>query len=493
MDRQRPRIAAAASAIVLAFGGIVMAAPLGNPTPPTIGEPILQWFTGSQSSVVETADGTVCVASQPIDIIRSSYVDPAGASVPFDSVVRSHAASVQFLATRADDRQSLRVQLKYSPLPGAPMAMQIGSRRIDLAPWVEASGDSIRITDQALVTIARAALEGDMPLTVSAVSRATGRRVTDRIEGLRFSGYDACRAGPALAARPPELAPSDRVSMEFVVFPGPATQATAEEHRICRVEEPGSTLYRGQLTSITGFVSQTRAVFVTYDEGGQIDQLYVPGIVEGRRRADGTLRTLVSIAANANDPMAEAETSGCIGPAPVALCHEASGSGHRLVQCIGTLLASDPSAIAPLEDAEFLIGSLLERGGSSGPAAVSRLAAVGTGGGVGGGGFGGGGNGGGTGAANPSRSSNADPVQSRSHVTDLSFLPGNGDPTGFGPDSTGSPGNPGTSGSPQTSSQGGGTPAMPVIPLPASLLLLSSALGTMGVLSWARKRRERCI
>jgi hypothetical protein len=424
-----------AAAVLISVADGTASAPIGAPVDPAIGPPVLQWFMGNQSSVVETPDAVACVVSQPIDITQSQYLAADGSTVPFADVIRSYAASAQFVADRSTGRQSLRVQFKYSPAPGAPMTMRIGGRVVDLAPWLEASGDSIRITDEALVTIARAALEAGMPLIVSATSRETRRRVTDRIEGMAFSAYDACRAGPALAVREPGLEPEDRVTMAFSVFPSPETRATPEEHRICRNEDPAATLYRGRLRHVTGFVSQTQDVFVTYAEDGQIGQVYIPGIVEGQRQPDGTIATLLSIAANANDPTAESSTSGCIGPAPVALCEERAGPSHRLVQCVGTLLASDP-----LDDLQFLVADLGSSGagtGLGGQAAFATASASPFGGGGGGGstigGFGGGG-----GNTSPQRPT----------------APGNGP----GP--------------------------MPVIPLPAAWLLMTGALTALGALAW---------
>ena len=369
------------------------AVPLATVVPGAVGEPLRQTFIDDDASHVRTETGFACVTSRPIDIVASTYLDPETQGiVPFAEVIRSHAASAQFVATLPDNAESFRVQLKYSPRPGEPITLDIGGLAIDARAMLEPSGDSIRITAPVLLRAIRHRLENGQAILLTATSRDTGRTVTDRIEAMRFAAYDACRAGtPPAPAEPP----SNRIAFDFEATQDPARRATDIEANTCRIEDPDTELYRGRLLWTTGFFAQTQDIFVTFGDDGEVAEVYVPGIVEGRRRPDGVMATHLSIAANGNDPTRLARVSGCLGSAPVALCAQPDG-GYG--ECIGALAGTDL-----FEDAAFLsnfemgndgrgnAGLLTRSTGSSTPIVAASLSGIGSTPATGGGLFGGGG------------------------------------------------------------------------------------------------------
>jgi hypothetical protein len=320
-----------------------------------MGEPVLQVFLSDGASIVRTEAGDVCMVSQPIAIDQSRYVEADGTLVPFADIVRSHAASAQFIAAPSAGDLSLRIQLKYSPRPGTPMTMRMGGRVVDLAPMLEPSGDSFLVDDQALATIARAAIEAGMPLVVEATSRDTGRVVTDRVEGMEFGAFDDCVGGALPIDADNDPTPSDQIAIHAIVEQSRDAIATDLEASTCRFDDPTTTLYRGRLDRVTGFVSQTDQAFVTYDVDGSVDRLFIPGIVEGTTTGLGDMSTHVSMAANANVPGAAATVSGCIGPSTVMLCPEETPDGVVFRQCGDMLLAGDL-----FDDANFLVGDLID-------------------------------------------------------------------------------------------------------------------------------------
>lgn len=429
--------------------GPTLAVPTTTLNPGTVGEPIRQTFLGGLASHVRTRDDTACVASRGIDITAADYRDfETGLAVPFAEIIRSHAASIQFVTRLSDHAESFRIQLKYSPKPGEPITLTIGETVEDVTAFLEPSGDSLRFTAPEMVSALRATLEAGDGFTVTAVSRDTRRRVTDRVDTMAFETYDACRREQAEHPTDP---PSNRVAFDFVASPDPALRATDAETAICRVEDPATQLYRGRLLWTTGFFSQTEDVFVTFNNNGDVEQLYVPGIVEGRRRPAGSLATRLSISASANNPMTVARVSGCLGLAPIALCRNGD-SGWS--ECIGGL-AQD----ALFEDAVFL--SNFELDGPAGQAPGALRAMFPTSSPLGGGTVASFGAPGGFGSFGRPRGSSAN------------FLP----PMG---------GQPGLEESP--SKVGPKEPSIPAIPLPgAALLLVTALLGLVGARHWSRR------
>lgn len=450
----------AAGLFLLMLCSDAAAAPFREQPSPAAGTPIRQTFLDEDASHLRTPQHTACVTSRTIDIARSRYTDPdTGAPVPFGDVVRSFATSAQFIATRPDDAQSSRVQLKYSPRPDAPITLTVDGRSRDVAAALEASGDSIRITDPEMLDTIRASFERGEAVELSATSRATGRAVTDSIAGMRFEGYDACRAG---LSPEPDAPPSSRIAFDFEATPDPALRATDHETTICRVEDPTAQLYRGRLLWTTGFFSQTRDIFVTFADSGDVAEIYVPGIVEGRRERSGAMATHLSIAANANDPTQVATVSGCLGGAPVALCEDPAGG---LGECIGALAGDDL-----FEDAAFLsnfeIGNPAT-GTVAGPTILAR-ATPGSGGAFG---SGVGGSAGGGFLAGLSGGSGG------------GGIPGGGSvPGGSVPGST--PGGPPPGG-------GGGTLIPTPIPLPLSGWLLAAGLAGLAGVRWLGSCHQR--
>ena len=321
--------------IAVVLASKASAVPLSEVAPGAVGEPLRQSFIEGDTSHVRTREGFSCVTSRSIDITASVYTAPeTDAPVPFDQIIRSHAASAQFVAVVPDGVESFRVQLKYSPRPETPIFLDLADGPVNVAAMLEPSGDSIRITDAAMLRAIRTRLEAGEAIELTATSRDTGRTVTDRIEGMDFAVYDACRAG---TPEPPVEPPSNRIAFDFEATQDPARRATDIEANTCRIEDPTAELYRGRLLWTTGFFAQTQDIFVTFDDGGEVAEVYVPGIVEGRRRRDGVMATHLSIAANANDPMRPARVSGCLGSVPVSLCAEADGG---FGECIGALADS---------------------------------------------------------------------------------------------------------------------------------------------------------
>jgi hypothetical protein len=94
-------------------------------------------------------------------------------------------------------------------------------------------------------------------------------------------------------------------------------------------------------------------VFVSFDAEGDLERVYVPGILDGDFR-DGARRVRLSRAADGNVPMTENAVKGCIGSEVVEVCHYTmNDGGHLLADCPVPLeliagsnaLAGNPSPI----------------------------------------------------------------------------------------------------------------------------------------------------
>ena len=433
----------------LAFAGFLAlplaAATLGSPVadmaPAGRGAPMYQRFLDTGASVVATTDRRYCAISRRIDIAASAYRAADGSVVPFDQVIRSPAASTQIMAG-PDGVMGLRVQMKYAPAPQDGITLTIGTVAQDVALLLEPSTDSLRL-DGALAAELATAFRDGTPVRLSAKSRATGRQVTDVLDAPDMAALDACQTGlAALPAAPlPPLA--NQVSLEFDASPLPASLAKPEEYRACGMKPTDAPLHLGRIKSTTGFFSHTNKVFVSFDDKGKLDRVYVPGLLDAGFAGQASGEAQVSLAADSNLPDAENAVTGCIGSAAMELCDipQIGGDGHRLQACDlpgAQALGDEIAYLEPSGGGGFPIGDF--GGGGSGG-----------GGDTGGGGTGGGGEGGG------------------------------GDTGGGGEGGGGGTGGEGGGGG-----GGGGPPPPSPVPLPSAGLLLLAALSAAAAL---RRRR----
>jgi hypothetical protein len=300
------------------------------------GRPLAQTFHDSGASWVATDAGAGCVSSRTIPIEDSLYIDRAtGALKSFEDVRRSYAASAQLISEAPDGLQRLRVQFKYPLDRNEPVTLTAGGETFDLEPFRERSGDSVLITAPEIIAALRRADTAGGDATLVAVSADTKRLVVDAVAPPSFETLAAC-----LAQGAPEDAetPIALITVSHDSAPTPDSVATLPEMRACGAEPDAGPLHRGALRSVTGFVSQTRDVYVRFSPDGSPRHLYIPGIFEAVREADGAWRADVSRAAAGNDPHAESTVSGCLGAATVWLCEDGAGG---LGPCVGALLVGE--------------------------------------------------------------------------------------------------------------------------------------------------------
>ena len=343
------------------------------------GGPIAQMFLedqGKNVSLVRTQDATSCVASQVLPIADASYLAPDGTLVSYDDVIRSPASSIQAIA-RPGESVSFRVQLKYSPDPSRPVDLRIGTRTFDVVDTLEPSGDSLLLTGDTAERLAEA-LRRDTGLasglttgpTLQATSDVTGRQVTDPIMAPDMDGLDAClatledmpaakdpptadasdhvladsgmsglglpdvetrtagaptedvpeRTGPVAdatdTAGPVMPAPVIGLRLEFTARPDPDLRVDPDVLTQCRMRDIPDEVFLGQLKTVTGFFSQTRDVYVAFDDRGALQRAYIPGIFDSDL-SPGTNRAHVSLAADSNLPDRPNTVRGCLGDAPL--------------------------------------------------------------------------------------------------------------------------------------------------------------------------------
>ena len=318
------------------------------------GEASAQRFLGPEVSVLRTPRGASCVASAPIDVRESSYLEPDGAPAPFSEVVRSPAASVQVVAPLDGGARSLRIQLKYSVAPGRPVALEGPDFAFDVADAVEPTTDSVRLTRPAHVAAVFDALSAGAPVRLTAQSRDTGRMVADRLPALDGEAFETCLANPspARAVTPP----ADRaVSLAATAAPTARSLVAPAEAADCGMAETGGPIHRGRLLTTTGFFAQTRDVYVVFDGAGRATHAYVPGVFEAIGGGGGRYAGDVSIAADANAPDAPNRVTGCIGAAAAQFCAWPSAPGVvAFGPCEGALLAGDLLSADMFDQVEFL-------------------------------------------------------------------------------------------------------------------------------------------
>ena len=306
-------------------------------------------------------------------ISASSYIGPVGADVSFTDVTRSPATSIQAIA-RPDAPVTFRIQLKYSPDRSRPVELQIGDRVFDLASALEASSDSVLVDGEVAGVLAKA-LRRDAGPILRATSEDTGRVVEDRIAAPDMVALDACldtvktrqmqdrsdesaasviapgldepdtnsdpnvllvndlvREATNAVTATSEIAPQERAEagqsgittpepvremrVDFVARPDPATRISPNELQNCRMRDIPEEVFLGRLTGVSGFFSQTRDVYVAFDDDGQVHRAYIPGIFDADLTS-GRGRARASLAADYNLPDRPNTVKGCLGDAPI--------------------------------------------------------------------------------------------------------------------------------------------------------------------------------
>lgn len=476
-----------------------------------LGQPVAQSFRPDGSSVLRMTDSLACLVSARIDVANSRYTARDGSPVGFDDVIRSPASTVQMVAGQ-DGMSGIRVQLKYTLAPDHPVLMRLGMAEPVILPVTlrEPSGDSLWIEGDLAATLNAAFARGES-VTLAAVSKDTGRLVEDLLPAPDQGALAECLADlPQIAALPHSLPePQHLHELVFDARRDPAFVASPEDMRACGQEPLAETLYLGRLRSVTGFVSHTDRIFVAYDADGQVSQAWIPGIFETALRGSAG-QARISRAADANIPMTENRTSGCIGMRTTEICsYPGPDGGTRFGPCLPE---------APL----LGLGPVLPGGGTGGGLAgspsglIAARAGTGGGGGIGGGLGGGGGLPGTPGtilaalppaqpasplqpgsppaAGGPTESALFPPTDETHPIWHAPYPPlvlvrddpatGPGTGPGMGPGTSPGTGPGGTPFVPPLPSPPIAPPLLP-IPLPLPGLLLLSALGA---LVWARRR-----
>ena len=360
-DTERRSLAALAiGGTCLLFAPSVLAAPVVPPeAAQSRGAPVAQTFLadhGENVSMVATRDGVSCIASRPLPIRESEYRESDGTEVPFNKVTRSPASSIQAIA-RPGEEVTFRLQLKYSPDTDEPIRLSTEVEEFDLSDTLEPSRDSLWLTGGNAAALALALAASTSP-RLQAISAETGRQVTDRIDAPSMAGLQACLetlasleegrsqddadeaavvfgggaepidtaqdAGGAAelalvddAANVPALpVPAAGVRLELVAHRDPDARLTEEQLEGCRMRDIPDELYRGRLTKLTGFFSQTDDVYIAFDGAGRLQRAYIPGIFDSVL-ADGSNDARVSLAADSNVPDRPNTVRGCLGEARI--------------------------------------------------------------------------------------------------------------------------------------------------------------------------------
>jgi hypothetical protein len=338
------------------------------------GGPVSQTFLedqGENISLVRTQHGISCVASQVLSIADATYSAPDGTPFPFDDVTRSPASSIQAIA-RPDEQATFRIQLKYSPDPSRPVEMRIEGQTLDLMDALEPSGDSLLLTGETAQLLGDELRRGASP-TLRATSDVTGREITDRIMAPDMAGLTSCLVTlkdlPAVDDRPTaevsnydvadadipgsgmELRHADDrgtdtllgivpesvdavaaeeteasqpivpdavtgLRLEFTARPDPELRVDPSALKHCRMRDIPDNVFLGRLTAVTGFFSQTQDVYVAFDERGDLQRAYIPGIFDSDLTT-GSNRARISLAADSNLPDQPNTVRGCLGDAPL--------------------------------------------------------------------------------------------------------------------------------------------------------------------------------
>jgi hypothetical protein len=288
--------------------------PVAEQAPSGRGAPLHQLFLDSGASIITTTERRYCMVSRRIDIAASDYRSADGTLVPFDQVIRSPASVTQGIAG-PEGLMGFRVQLKYSPDPKQAITLVIGDTAQDVAPLLEPSTDSLRFVGDLAERLA-AAFRNGTPVKIVAISRGTKRTVTDVLDAPDMAALSACQT--ELAALPDTPLPplANQVSLDFDASPSVETLAKPEDYRACGMKTPDAPLYLGRIRSTTGFYTHTDKVFVSFDDMGRLDRVYVAGLVDAAFAGGASGEAQVSQAADGNLPDAENKVTGCIGGRP---------------------------------------------------------------------------------------------------------------------------------------------------------------------------------
>lgn len=297
------------------------------------GPPLHQQFLENGASVVRTIGSTYCVVSRRIDIAASEYRDADGAAVSFDQIIRSPATSIQVMDT-PDGNFNLRVQMKYSPDPDAGVFLTIGTAKLDVAEFLEPSADSLRFKEELAGRLV-AALRDGVRVQLLAQSRATGRLIKDTLEAPDLAALDACRIDIATRPETPLPPLARQISLDFDVSNDPSSRATLEDYRACGMTPTDEPLHLGKIRQTSGFFTHTSKVFVSFDENGRLDRVYVPGLLDAGFSGKSIGDASVSKSADQNIPNAQNAVTGCIGASDMALCDVSAteGTKYRLQAC----------------------------------------------------------------------------------------------------------------------------------------------------------------
>ncbi|MEI4233996.1 hypothetical protein [Roseovarius sp. D22-M7] len=358
------------------------------------GGPVSQTFLESQGenvSLVRTQHGISCVASRVLPIADASYSAPNGTPVSFEDVTRSPASSVQAIA-RPDEPVTFRVQLKYSPDPSRPIEMRIDGQTLDLVDALEPSNDSLLLTGDTAQLLADVLRRGTAP-TLRATSDVTGRRIIDQIMAPDMAGLDSCLVtledppavddlptaevsnydvadadipGSAMelrhaddrvadtpnedvpenlgtlpaeetgASQPVVPVPVTGLRLEFSARPDPELRVDPSALKHCRMRDIPDNVFLGQLSAVTGFFSQTQDVYVAFDDRGELQRAYIPGIFDSDLTM-GSNRAHISLAADSNLPDQPNTVRGCLGDAPleapVCAISKSGGDSYTVAEC----------------------------------------------------------------------------------------------------------------------------------------------------------------
>lgn len=249
--------------------------------------------------------------------------------------------------------------------------------------------------------------------------------------------------------------PVTGLRVELTARPDPESRIDPSVLASCRMRDIPENVYLGRLRAVTGFFSQTQDVYVAFDDEGQLQRAYVPGIFDSDL-TNGVNTARVSLAADSNLPDQPNTVRGCLGDAlleaPVCAFTREGEDGFVVAEC-GVLGMSETREdfLASVLDlpavgdfpANTNIGTRIVPNSSGRSSGFSS--------------FGGGGTGGGR-------------------------VPrfGEDEPSEIGIGGSGGSGDTGGGG-------GGGGPDIPAIPLPAALWLM---LGGMAALFGLKARRN---
>jgi hypothetical protein len=313
------------------------------------GVPMEQQFLPSGASVVTTAAGRSCVVSRRIEIEASRYLDSDGKVLPFGQIIRSIGTSVQAVDGPDAGVSGFRIQMKYSLAEGQPMVLTVGEQDFDMSGALEPSTDSFWITGDAAAALT-ATFQAGGSARVTGTSRDTAHVVSDTVSAPDMEALAACVAQLPERAPLPPLA--NQVSMRFTATPDATSIATLEQMRTCGMTPTDRPLHMGRLTRTTGFFAQTDKVFVTFDDAGEVDQVYVPGIFDAGLDGQQEGKARLSRAADGNVPDASNLTKGCLGAEAISICYRPDGDGAHVLQACPDLLpdgtdpAGEPTAAA---------------------------------------------------------------------------------------------------------------------------------------------------